>query len=202
MHSTRTYWLIAICEQSKHKRFVVNNINRRYSTFMEDKLLKLVYTFFLGIIIALFVGMGISTFYTAPVMPEYPMSSHPQTEPSKTSAEELKAQRTYDEQYKTFSKDSEVYHRNVSIISIVFAVAFVMLSLVFERKNRVIANGIMMGGIFVLIYSIGRGVASTDTKYTFIAVCISLAVVLYLGYRRFGGATPLKAKTTAKKRKK
>lgn len=169
---------------------------------MEDKLLKLVYTFFLGLIIALFVGLGISTFYPAPVMPEYPIYTEPITEQSSDSPETLKTQREYDEKYKKFDKESQVYHRNVSIISMVLAVVFLILSLAFERKNRVIANGVMMGGIFVLIYSIGRGIASTDTKYTFIAVTISLAVVMYLGYRRFGGVVTSKTQSTTKMRKK
>lgn len=168
---------------------------------MEDKLLKLVYTFFLGLIIALFVGMGISTFYPAPIMPEYPPYAEPVYDQSKVSEETLKSQREYDQQYKKFNEESQTYHRNVSTISIVFAVIFLILSLIFERKNRVIANGIMIGGIFTLIYSIGRGIASTDTKYTFIAVTISLAVVIYLGYRRFGGANLIKAKSLSKKRK-
>lgn len=168
---------------------------------MEDKLLRLVYTFFLGLIIALFVGMGISTFYAAPTMPDYPIQTAPAMDSSPESKEFIKTQQEYDEKYKKFDKESQVYHRNVSIISLVGAVALVALGLVSERKNRVIANGILMGGIFVLIYSIGRGVASTDTKYTFIAVCISLAVVLYLGYRRFGSAYAPKTKSVVKKRK-
>lgn len=169
---------------------------------MEDKLLKLVYTFFLGLILALFVGMGIGAFYTAPVLPEYPQLAEPAVDQSKESPEITRAQRNYEEQYKKFEKDSQIYHRNVSIISIIVAVVFLMISLRLERRNHVITNGVMLGGVFVLIYSIGRGIASTDTKYTFIAVSISLIVVVYLGYRRFGDASVAKIKAPAKKRKK
>lgn len=160
---------------------------------MEDKLLRLVYTFFLGLIIALFVGMGINTFYTEPAMPEYPQYSQPVSDDPTQDAKFVKTQEEYDKKYKAYEKESQVYHRNVSIISMVFAVAFLILGLWFERKNRVIANGILMGGIFVLIYSIARSIASTDSKYTFIAVSLSLLVVLYLGYRRFStpAATPI-----------
>jgi heme A synthase len=169
---------------------------------MEDKLLKLVYTFFLGLILALFVGMGIGTFYTAPVMPEYPQIMTPAVDQSKESPEMTQVQRDYDEQYKKFDKNSQIYHRNVSIISLIAAVTLLIISLLLERKNNVITNGVMLGGVFVLIYSIGQGIASTDTKYTFIGVSISLAVVLYLGYRRFGDASAVKTKPVVKNRKK
>lgn len=169
---------------------------------MEDKLLRLVYTFFLGLILAVFIGMGIATFYSAPVMPEYPQMAEPVIDQAKVSPEATKAQRQYEEQYKKFDKDSQTYHRNVSIISMVFAIILLAVSFLLERKNSVITNGVMLGGVFVLIYSIGRGIVSTDTKYTFIAVSISLIIVLYLGYRRFGSATAAKTKSTVKKRKK
>ncbi|QQS18821.1 hypothetical protein IPL68_02020 [Candidatus Saccharibacteria bacterium] len=43
----------------------------------------------------------------------------------------------------------------------------------------------MLGGLFTLIYSIGRGFASQNSKYVFIAITVGLALVIYLGYRRF-----------------
>jgi hypothetical protein len=166
---------------------------------MEDKLLRLVYTFFLGLIIAIFVGMGISTFYGEPKMPDYPRYSEPVANDPTQDAKFMKIQDEYDAKYKAYEKDLQVYNRNVSIISLVLAVAFLVIGLLFERKNQVIANGILMGGIFILIYSIARGFASTDTKYTFIAVSVSLLVVLYLGYRRFSAVQV--APTSSKKRK-
>lgn len=172
---------------------------------MEDKLLKFVYAFFLGLILALFVGMGVGTFYPEPKMPEYPHSvttAGVVPPDGKMPAEDIQAQRDYEEAYKEYDKEAQAYHRNVSIISLVAAVAFVILSLLFERKNNVIMNGVMMGGVFTLLYSIGRGIASTDTKYTFIAVSVSLAVVLYLGYRKFNDAAAAPSKKPARKRKK
>jgi heme A synthase len=153
---------------------------------MEDKLLRLVYTFFLGLIIAVFVGMGIATFYESPKPPEYPVQAEAQLNDTKVSPVANAEQVKYERDYRAYDKVSQVYHRNVSIISMVFAVILLIISFLLERKNSVITNGVMLGGVFVLIYSIGRGIASSDTKYTFIAVSISLAIVIYLGYRRFG----------------
>ena len=172
---------------------------------MENKLSKFAYAFFLGLILALFVGMGISTFYPAPKMPEYPRSittAELKSPDGKVPEEDMQAQRDYEQAYKKYDTDSQVYHRNVSIISLVAAVLLVVASILFERKNSAIMNGVMMGGIFVLIYSIGRGIASTDTKYTFVAVSIGLAVILVLGYRRFSDMGSSASKKMAKKTKK
>lgn len=169
---------------------------------MEDKLLRLVYTFFLGLVLVLFVGMGIATFYESPKPPDYPTFTEVQLNQEKTPPEMNAKQVLYEQEYRTYEKEAQVYHRNVSIIAMVFAIVLLMVSFMLERRNSVITNGVMLGGVFVLMYSIGRGVASTDTKYTFIAVTISLAVVIYLGYRRFGtklAATPHRIASDRKK---
>lgn len=43
----------------------------------------------------------------------------------------------------------------------------------------------MLGGLFVLLYSLGRGFASENSKYVFVVVTVGLVTVLYLGYHRF-----------------
>lgn len=77
------------------------------------------------------------------------------------------------------------------------AVLLLVLSLVFEKRNKVLTNGVMLGGLFTLIYAVGRSFASSETTVTFVAVTVGLAVVLFLGSRRFfpgqrkeGAATP------------
>ena len=153
----------------------------------DNKILKIVYTFFLGIILALFVGLGISTFYPAPTAPEYPreLSSYSKEPTIEQTAEQQKNQQKFDDEQRSYSEKVQPYNRNVSIIALVTAVILVGLSLLFEKFNKVIANGVMLGGLFTLLYSLGRGLASEDTKYTFIAATVGLLIALYLGYRRF-----------------
>lgn len=163
---------------------------------MEDnKILKLVYTFFLGILLAIFVGVGINTFYPGPKAPEYPSSS--MSYGKELTVEQEKTQRDFDKKMEQHDKDMRPYNRNVSIITLVAAVSFLALSIVFEKRIKIIADGIMLGGLFTLLYSIGRGFASEDSKYVFLVVTVGLAVVLYLGYHRFVKTTP-----QATKRKK
>ncbi len=49
-------------------------------------MLKFVYSFFLGLLLVIFVGMGVATFYESPKAPEYPRVL--QTDPGKFTAEE------------------------------------------------------------------------------------------------------------------
>ncbi|MBG6182674.1 putative membrane protein [Arthrobacter sp. CAN_A214] len=155
---------------------------------MEDKLSRLVYTLFLGVTIALFFGFGIQTFYPSP---DFPRSTEAvQHVPEGASDQELLEQQKADEAaYRDHEQKSEVYNRNVSTISLVAAVALLGTSMLLGKRNRVITNGIMLGGLFTLLYSFGRGMASGDTTMTFVAVTVGLAVVLFLGTRRFLPAT-------------
>ncbi|MFD1213743.1 hypothetical protein ACFQ36_17020 [Arthrobacter sp. GCM10027362] len=153
---------------------------------MESQVLKIVYTFFLGIIISLFVGLGIRTFYAPPEPPQYPATQITKANP--TDEEIAKQQKQQEEQeraFRAYEEQNSTYNRNVSTIALVASVILLGASLLLEKRNRVLANGILLGGLFTLLYSIGRGFASQDTLMTFIAVTVGLAVALVLGYRRF-----------------
>jgi hypothetical protein len=167
----------------------------------ENTFIKFVYTFFLGILIALFVGLGISTFYPAPEMPEYPNTTwNYDREPTE---EERNQQEQYDKAIQRYDEDQRPYSRNVSIISLSIGVVLLAVSLGLERRKiRAISDGIMLGGLFTLLYSLGRGFASQDSQYVFIAVSIALVIVLYLGYRRFVYRPEVAAKSNKSARKK
>jgi hypothetical protein len=151
---------------------------------MEDnKILKLVYTFFIGILVAIFVGVGIATFYPAPPAPQWPIELN--TLSKQPSVEEEQVQKAYDKKMQAYQEESKPYNQNVSIITLFASVILLSLSIALEKKIKIIADGIMLGGLFTLLYSIGRGFASENTKYVFIAVTIGLAVALYLGYHKF-----------------
>jgi len=71
-----------------------------------------------------------------------------------------------------------------SVLKIIYAV-FLGLSLVFEKRSLVLANGIMLGGLFALVYGAARGLGSQDSMVTFITVGVGLAAVVLIGMRRF-----------------
>jgi hypothetical protein len=91
----------------------------------------------------------------------------------------------YDKQYAIYTENSNTYNRNVSIITLTAAVLLLVVSFYYEKKIIVLADGIMLGGLFTLIYSIIRGFISTDNRSVFIIVAVGLGAVLYIGFHKF-----------------
>jgi hypothetical protein len=147
-------------------------------------MLKIVYAFFLGILLAIFVGVGIAAFYSEPTPPKAPdYSSYGKDGPTAAQQAEENA---YNKKWDDFNKNKmNPYHRNVSIIALVAAVIFVVIGLLFERRINALADGALLGGVFTLLYSLGRSFASESSKYSFIVVSVGLVTVLSLGYLRF-----------------
>lgn len=164
----------------------------------DNRTLTIVYTFFLGIILALFIGLGISTFYEGPKQPEYPTALETSVTKEGPTPEQQAKQVEFEKASRKYEKDYQLYSRNVSMIALVAAVVLLIMSFIAEKRNQVIANGLLLGGVFTLLYSIIRGFVSQDTKYTFVAVSVGLLVALYLGYRRFA-AHPDQTPVTKKK---
>lgn len=148
-------------------------------------MLKLIYALFLGLLLATFVGVGVATFYHAPKYPDYPPELE-QTTPGQpsTSDQKLIDQKNRDDQ-KKYQADSTRYNRNASTIVLAFAIIFLALGLLLAHRIDIIADGLVLGGIFSLLYSIGRGFASDDVTYQFIVVSVAVVIALVLGYLKF-----------------
>lgn len=152
---------------------------------VDNNVMKIVYTFFLGALLALFVGLGIQTFYPGPEMPE-PTTGVEFVPEGSAPAEEQREEMEEDErQWRLWQEEQQSYSRNVAVVALGASVVLLGLSLVLEKRNRVLTNGVMLGGLFTLLYAIGRSFASSETTMTFVAVSVGLAVVLLLGHRRF-----------------
>jgi len=148
-------------------------------------IIRYIYSFFLGVLLAVFIGVGIAAFYKAPERPEYPIMTAPIRPDGTQSAVDIKNQREYELKSRDYQRQSEDYNKNVSIIAIVLAVALVVISLLFLEKILVLSDGILLGGIFALIYAIARGFGNTDEMFRFFVVSIGLLVALFVGYWKF-----------------
>lgn len=154
-------------------------------------IIKFIYSLFLGILIVTFVHVGISAFYPEPKYPEYPVElqrPYPPKEEDlsvKEKSELNKKNEEYNKKQKEFEKTIKDYNRNVSVISLVAALVSLVISLTFIRSILVISDGILLGGVFTLIYSILRGFSAQDNIYRFIVVTVGLIVALILGYIKF-----------------
>ena len=160
-------------------------------------ILKYIYTVFLGVLLATFVGVGIAAFYPAP---KYPESSYPrkvipiektdtQVIDEKMDASEaarINAQNRAAEQIsKEFQNLSQKYNRDVSVIALAFAIAILLVSLTLVKNLTYIADGALLGSVFTLIYSIVRGFGTEDNMFRFFIVASGLIIALILGYLKF-----------------
>lgn len=160
--------------------------------------LRFIYTLFIGILVALFIGLGISTFYEKPKEPEYPVSlKYPQPAmeretPASVSPQIQQEQEAYDKRWKAHSEKLEVYNRNVAIIALVAAIIVLAVSLVLVQNLLLISDGLLLGGVFTLLYALVRSFETRNSKFEFIVVTIGLAVSLFLGYWKFIRTTKVK----------
>jgi len=153
-------------------------------------MLKFIYTVFVGILIAVFIGLGIDAFYPGPTMPEYPESKfyyEPQKE--NPSDEELalmeEEQNQYTAMFETYSEQLKTYNRDVSIIALIGAIIVLTASILLEKQLKLIADGLILGGVLTLTYSIIRGFNAGDQMFRFVMVTIGLAIAILLGYLKF-----------------
>lgn len=159
---------------------------------------KLIYTFILGVVFALFLGVGVAAFYEPPKEPEYPMvtSVYKQsTVPTAESKSDVDKQQQFEKDMRAYQEFRQGYERNVSVILLILAIITIAIGLVFSRQIGFLSDGILLGGLFTLVHALIRGFAAEDSKYLFAAASVAVVVVLYLGYRRFGRVAELPAKS-------
>lgn len=139
---------------------------------------------------ATFVGVGIAAFYPGPKAPEPPVSVKypPACEGFKdeTASQKIRGeQEEFDRVFKAYERQNEKYNRDVSIFSLVAAILILIISLTLFKKIFLIADGLLLGGVLTLVYSIIRGFGSGDNMFRFVVVSAGMAVVLFLGYLKF-----------------
>ena len=161
-----------------------------------NTLFKLIYTFILGVVITLFLGVGVQAFYEPPKHPEYPVSDAVYNTEGPTP-EEQQAQKQYEKDAKAYGESHQTYERNVSMVLVGLAVATVAIGLIFSRQIGFLSDGILLGGLFTLVHALIRGFAADDSKFLFVVAAVAVITILFLGYRRFS-----RVEATAKKKSK
>src|SRR3972149_1775078 len=152
--------------------------------------LRFVYIIFTGILLATFVGVGIAAFYPGPKEPE-PSSSIKYAPPCESFKDEATSQKIrseqeeFDKTMKVYQTQSEKYNRDVSVVSLIAAILILIVSLTWFKKIFLIADGLLLGGVLTLIYSIIRGFASGDNMFRFLVVSAGMVIALFLGYLKF-----------------
>ena len=148
---------------------------------MENKVLKIVFTLFIGVMVVLFIGFGIEAFYPNPPYPAdlEIIYAKEMTEAQQATAQAL--QSAYDEAV-------QLHNQITSIVVTAVAVIIMFVSMFLEKRNITLTNGLLLGGLFTLIYGSGVGFNAGSAMITFITVGVGLASVIVVGIRRFSPA--------------
>ncbi|GAG16592.1 unnamed protein product, partial [marine sediment metagenome] len=92
----------------------------------------------------------------------------------------LEEEREYRE---TYSDVMANYHRNVFFIAYPFGLLFIILGLTLPSRLDIIKTGFLLGGILTITYAVLQGFGDMSNALRFVAIAISLAVLVFLGYR-------------------
>lgn len=158
-----------------------------YTILMKENiLLRVIYTLFLGVTIALFVGFGMETFYETPKPPEYLTGAmYEQKFGGEPNSQDIERQKKFDQEMKAYDAKRKEHSQNTSVGLLVLAVVLTAAAIMMETRLHVLPDGIMLGGLLTLLYSLMRGADAGNPKYMFTASAVALAIVMYLGYHRF-----------------
>lgn len=173
--------------------------------------LQTIFSFFLGLMVLAVVGVGVNTFYPSPAetyqkemtqiqrqMETLNMKSPtgmPTDAADKAKLERLQAQQNaLQDKIDTLMKG---WARTTSIVLVLFATLVMGVSLIMSEQLRVISNGLLLGGLFIMIYGVGWVIFSGQSTARFVVVLFALVVALTLGYLKFVRSREAKAEVTA-----
>lgn len=170
--------------------------------------LQVIFAIFLGLILSAFVGVGVYTFYPSPdlrfqsqirelqrrqqaIAPSYPGPPTSLTDADRTQLRQISEEIARAQEAQTVERDR--WGRTTSIILVAFATVVMAISLVPANQLPIINSGLLLGGVFTMMYGVGWIFMSTASYARFGVVTAALVITLVLGYVRFVGrhrATP------------
>lgn len=173
-----------------------------------DAGLRTIFSFFLGLMLTAFVGVGVYTFHRPPEQFDSQIqglarrdaairSSRPSSELTTAELDQIQEiNRQRRELLDTAAEARKPWGRSTSMILIVFATLAMAVSLVRADQLPVISNGLLLGGLFTMLYGVGWIVATDTSIVRFLVMTAALAITLGLGYVRFvrrGATSPVAA---------
>lgn len=176
-----------------------------------DSGLRTIFSFFLGLMLTAFVGVAVYTFHPPPEQFDRQIRELGRREqtlrtgkaPDQMTSVERDSMQAIDRQRETLleaaTQARKPWGRSTSVILIVFATLAMAISLVRADQLPVISNGLLLGGLFTMLYGVGW-IVVTDTSITrFLVMTAALVITLGLGYVRFvrrGAGTPVAVAST------
>jgi hypothetical protein len=177
-------------------------------------IMQAIFAVFLGLIVTAVVGVGVYTFHPNPAdatqeqvdelyqergrvdgcggsTPSQCRSWDQLSAAERAQIEAIDAQVQSLQEQAQSERDS--WSQSTSIVLITIATFLMATSLLLRESLTVISSGILLGGLFTMLYGVGWGIASGNSLTRFVVLVVALLVSLGLGYlafvrRRGGGA--------------
>jgi hypothetical protein len=160
--------------------------------------LQIIFSFFLGLMVVAFAGVGVNTYYPGP-SEKYNQArqelSRRQESLSRKAApgsysprEQAQLDSLSEAQGKLGQREQAEFKgwaRTTGIVLVLFATLVLVVSLVLSERLRVISNGLLLGGLFTMIYGVGWAIFSGNSATRFWVITFALAVALGHGYAKF-----------------
>jgi hypothetical protein len=161
--------------------------------------LQTIFSFFLGLMVVAFIGVGVFTFYPQPtelfskelqplnseISALYAKSPAAGTPTPADQARIAELQKQIDAINVKQQAAMEAWSRNTSIVLVVFATLVMGISLIRADQLRVLSNGLLLGGLFTMLWGAGWSVFSGTSYVRFFVVLFALAAAIGLGYAKF-----------------
>ncbi|HEX4682582.1 MAG TPA: hypothetical protein VH277_07745 [Gemmatimonadaceae bacterium] len=166
-------------------------------TSRDGRGLRTIFSFFLGLMLAAFVGVGVYTFHPPPTRFDNQIRDLSRREqairiaraPNEiTSADRDSLQvieRRRDEAIDAQAAARLPWGRSTAIALIVFATLAMAVSLTRAENVAVVSNGLLLGGVFTMLYGVGWIIATDTSVGRFVVITVALAITLVMGYARF-----------------
>jgi len=164
--------------------------------------LRTIFSFFLGLMVTAFAGVGVYTFHGPPEEFQTQIrdltrreqairTSRAANELTAADREQLLNIQTKQNELRDADRAArEVWGRSTSIILIALATLAMAISLVRADKLPVVSNGLLLGGVFTMLYGIGWIIATDTSVIRFLVMTVALVITLALGYARFVRRAP------------
>lgn len=179
-------------------------------------MLRTIFAFFLGLMLTAFVGVGVYTFHPPPDRSDKEIrdlgrkeqalrEAHAPNELTSADRDSLQAiERRRNELIDAAAAARIPWTRTTSITLIIVATLSMAASLVGADRLHVISSGLLLGGVFTMLYGVGWIIATDNSVARFVVITIALAITLALAYARFvrgasrtvAGAAPRSSEAT------
>lgn len=160
--------------------------------------LQTIFSFFLGLMVLAFIAVGVNTFYQSPQdrynkeqtdlsrqMEQLNVKGSPDTLSASDKARFERLQAEMNALQDKISAEMQGWGLNTSIILIVYATIVMSVSLIRSEQLRVISNGLLLGGLFSMLYGAGWVIFSGQGTMRFVVILVAFAITIALGYAKF-----------------